>query len=54
MELARIEQREFTAMRAHIEQLLNNGWSITSRSPLTIERQGQRSVVRCGVLISSQ
>jgi hypothetical protein len=54
MELARVEQREFTAMRAHIEQLLGNGWTITSRFPLTIERQGRKSVVRCGVLISSQ
>jgi hypothetical protein len=54
MELARAEQREFNAMREHIEQLLAKGWSITARFPLTLERQGRKSVVRCGVLISSQ
>ncbi len=54
MELARAEQREFNAMREHIEQLLAKGWSITARLPLTLERQGRKSVVRCGVLISSQ
>ena len=54
MELAQTEQREFNAMRAHIEQLLAKGWAITSRVPLTIERQERRSVLRCGVLISRQ
>ena len=54
MELARVEQREFSAMRTHIEQLLARGWAITARLPLTLERQGRKSVVRCGVLISSQ
>jgi hypothetical protein len=54
MELAQKEQREFNAMRQHVELLLANGWSITARFPLTLERQGRKSVVRCGVLISSQ
>jgi hypothetical protein len=54
MELARTEQREFNAMRQHVELLLANGWSITARFPLTLECQGRRAVVRCGVLISSQ
>jgi hypothetical protein len=54
MELAQAEQREFNAMRQHIERLLANGWSITARLPLTLERQGRKAVVRCGVLISSQ
>jgi hypothetical protein len=54
MELAQTEQREFNGMRAHVEQLLANGWSITARFPLTLERQRQKAVVRCGVLISSQ
>jgi hypothetical protein len=54
MQLARAEQREFNAMRAHVEQLIGSGWSITARVPLTLERQGQKAIVRCGVLISSQ
>jgi hypothetical protein len=54
MELAQAEQREFNAMRQHIELLLANGWSITARLPLTLERQGRKAVVRCGVLISGQ
>jgi hypothetical protein len=48
------EQREFKAMRTHVEQLLASGWRITARFPLTLEWQGRKSVVRCGVLISSQ
>jgi hypothetical protein len=52
MNLAKAEQREFNAMRAHIEQLLAKGWSIRSRTPLILEHQGRQSAVRCGVLIS--
>ena len=48
------ENREFNAMREHVELLLANGWIITARIPLTLERQGQRSVLRYGVLISRQ
>jgi hypothetical protein len=54
MELAQEEQREFNAMREHVEALITQGWRITARFPLTLERQGSRAVVRCGVLISSQ
>ncbi|MBX9912828.1 MAG: hypothetical protein K2Y25_02920 [Pseudomonadaceae bacterium] len=54
MELAQKEQREFNAMREHVEALITQGWRITARFPLTLERQGSRAVVRCGVLISSQ
>jgi hypothetical protein len=54
MELAHGEQREFIAMRAHVETLLATGWTISNRFPLTLELQGRKSVVRCGVLITSQ
>ncbi|MBF7728630.1 hypothetical protein [Pseudomonas sp. N040] len=51
MELVRVEQREFHAMRAHVAQLLAKGWVITSRNPLTLVRLGQTVVIRHGMLI---
>ncbi len=51
MEFVRAEQREFDSMRLHVEELLAKGWVISSRFPLTLVRQGQKAVVRCGMLI---
>ena len=46
------EQRQYHAMRAHIEQLLASGWQIISRQPLQL-RHGRRTCqVRHGMLIS--
>ena len=48
------EQRQYHAMRAHIEQLLASGWQIISRQPLQLQlRHGRRTCqVRHGMLIS--
>ncbi len=51
MESVRAEQRQFDSMRLHVEGLLAEGWVIASRFPLTLSRQGQKAVIRCGMLI---
>ncbi len=46
------EQRQYHAMRAHIEQLLASGWQIVSRHPLQL-RHGRKTCEVChGMLIS--
>ncbi|MOA67944.1 hypothetical protein D3C78_1953330 [compost metagenome] len=45
------ERRSFHAMRKHVEQLLDQGWSITGRDPVRLERQHQVKIVWEGVLI---
>ncbi|WP_197432151.1 hypothetical protein [Ectopseudomonas composti] len=46
------EQRHLPALRAHIEQLLNKGWSISSRNPLTLQNGHRCYLVSHGMLIS--
>ena len=46
------EQRYLPALRAHIEQLLDEGWVITTRAPLKLRYGRQSCVVRHGMLIS--
>lgn len=45
------DTRKHPAMRLHIEDLLNKGWSITGRDPVRLEMGVQVRVVRNGVLI---
>lgn len=45
------EQRKYHAMRAHVEQLLARGWSISGRDPVRLECGRRVKVVRGGVLI---
>ena len=46
------EQRHLPALRTHIEQLLNQGWVITTRAPLKLRNGRQSLVVSHGMLIS--
>ena len=45
------ERRRLHAMRRHIDTLLEQGWSITGRDPVRLERRHQVKVVRGGVLV---
>lgn len=46
------EQRYLPALRAHIDQLLGNGWVIAERNPLRLQHGRKVCVVRHGMLIS--
>lgn len=46
-----IERRAYPAMRAHVERMLADGWVITCRNPVSIERGPLAQVLRKGVLI---
>lgn len=46
------EQRYLPALRAHIEELLGNGWVIASRDPLTLRNGHRCYLVAHGMLIS--
>lgn len=46
------EQRKYHAMRAHVEQLLARGWSISGRDPVRLECRGRVMQVRGGALIN--
>ena len=48
------EQRHLPALRAHIDMLLNKGWMIASRSPLTLQNGHRSYTVAHGMLISEQ
>ena len=45
------EQRQFLALRAHIDQLIREGGEIISRAPFTIRVHGRRFWVQHGMLI---
>ncbi|MDA7087605.1 hypothetical protein PH586_14540 [Pseudomonas sp. SA3-5] len=45
------EQRYLPALRAHIDQMLNNGWKIISRSPLKLSSGRRTCLVMHGMLI---
>ena len=45
------ERRCYHAMRAHIDKLLDQGWSITGRDPVRLERHQRVKIVRGGVLV---
>jgi hypothetical protein len=46
------DTRVLTAMRVRIDKLLADGWSITGRDPVRLERGVQALTVRGGVLIN--
>ena len=48
------ERRSLHAMRRHIDKLLDQGWSITGRDPVRLERHHQVKVVRGGVLVDGE
>lgn len=45
------EQRQLPALRAHIDQLLKNGWQIICRSPLQLSNGRRSYLVLHGMLI---
>ncbi len=47
------EQRQYHAMRAHIDHLLASGWQITSRQPLRLRLGRKTCLVRHGMLIDT-
>lgn len=46
-----MDKRKYHAMRAHIDKLIAEGWSISGRDPVRIERGHRVMEVREGVLI---
>jgi hypothetical protein len=48
---APVERRSFHALRRHIDTLLEQGWSITGRDPVRLERHHQVRVVSGGALV---
>lgn len=47
------EQRKYLALRAHIENLLQDGAQIVSREPFTLRIQGHLFRVQYGMLIGN-
>lgn len=47
------EQRTLIGLRAHVEELLSQGWRITSREPLALKRGRERLHYRLGMLVSA-
>ena len=47
------DQRKFHGLRAHVDQLLNEGWYIASRRPLTLKRGAECLQHRQGMLLSA-
>lgn len=45
------EQRHLPALRAHIDQMLSNGWQIIGRSPLKLRCGHKICLVMHGMLI---
>lgn len=54
VELEDRQQRKLDALRAHIDTLLSEHWTIASRSPLTLRRGKQMCYVLHGMLISDR
>lgn len=47
------EQRKLTGLRAHVEELLSEGWRITAQEPLALRRGRERLHYRLGMLVST-
>lgn len=47
------EQRKLMGLRAHVEELLSEGWRITAREPLALRRGKERLHYRLGMLVSA-
>ncbi|PKM04501.1 MAG: hypothetical protein CVV16_04730 [Gammaproteobacteria bacterium HGW-Gammaproteobacteria-6] len=54
VELKDRQQRSLDALRAHIDTLLSENWTIAGRSPLTLRRGKQMCYVLHGMLISDR
>ena len=52
IEAAAFQVRQFNELRAHIDQMLSDGWSITGRDPVRLERGVQIKIVRGRALIN--
>ncbi|MDN6872953.1 hypothetical protein QO209_10895 [Pseudomonas citronellolis] len=48
------DQRQLRGLLAHIHQLLNQGWRITSLEPLALKRGPHRLYYRHGMLVSER
>lgn len=46
------QQRKLDALRRHIDDLLNDGWVIASRNPLTLQQGSRLCYVLHGMLVS--
>ncbi|MDM8349127.1 hypothetical protein P8H27_09440 [Pseudomonas sp. sp1636] len=46
------EQRHLPALRAHINQLLSEGWVIAQRNPLKLQLGSRTCLIMHGMLIS--
>ena len=46
------ENRKYHALRAHIDKMLAEGWSITGRDPVRLERAPRVLIVRGRALIN--
>ncbi len=44
--------RKYHALRAHIDKMLAEGWSITGRDPVRLERASRVLIVRGRALIN--
>lgn len=47
------EQRKLPGLRAHVDELLSQGWRITSRDPLALRRGRERLNFSCGMLVAA-
>lgn len=52
VELLDRKQRKLNELRSHIDDLLDEGWSIAGRNPLTLQRNSRICYVLHGMLIS--
>ena len=52
VELPERKQRKLTELRSHIDELLQDGWTIATRNPLTLQRGSQLCYVLHGMLVS--
>lgn len=52
VELPERKQRKLTELRNHIDGLLNEGWQISTRNPLTLQRDSNVCYVLHGMLVS--
>jgi hypothetical protein len=52
VELLDRQQRKLNELRSHIDDLLDEGWVIAQRNPLTLQRNSRVCYVLHGMLIS--
>lgn len=52
IDLARVNVRVFNDLRVRIDQMISDGWSVTGRDPVRLERGVQIKIVRGRALIN--